>query len=121
MSKSGAEFIKRQEAGWCPQHGYPLPCDKCVQEQSVLEGCEVVCLGQKNPNCDLITCPLSPVDTANCWERKQFEAGRLSMAKELFNEMICPMCYRLNPQHETMDNGKGCKTCQEKEEWLGEK
>ena len=38
----------------------------------------------------------------------------------LFDEMICPMCYRLNPQHESMDDGKGCHWCQEKEDWLAQ-
>ncbi len=38
----------------------------------------------------------------------------------LFDEMICPMCYRLNPQHKSMDYGAGCHWCQDREEWLEE-
>ena len=38
---------------------------------------------------------------------------------EIYEEIICPMCYRLNPQHATMDNGQGCKTCGEKQKYLG--
>ena len=37
--------------------------------------------------------------------------------ERLWNEVICPMCYRLNPQHATADNGVGCKTCEGKELW----
>ncbi len=36
---------------------------------------------------------------------------------ELWDDVICPMCYRLNPQHATMDNGEGCHSCQEREDW----
>jgi len=39
--------------------------------------------------------------------------------REVWDEIICPMCYRLNPQHATMDNGEGCHWCQEKEDWCG--
>ena len=39
-------------------------------------------------------------------------------ARKLFDEFICPMCYRLNPQHATMDNGKGCHACIDKEHWV---
>ena len=37
--------------------------------------------------------------------------------EQLFEEMICPMCYRLNPQHASMDNGEGCHTCEDKERY----
>ncbi len=44
------------------------------------------------------------------------------MTEELYKEVICPMCYRLNPQHATADNGIGCKSCEErqiiKKKWL---
>lgn len=36
---------------------------------------------------------------------------------DLWDEIICPMCYRLNPQHATMDYGKGCHSCREREDW----
>ena len=48
---------------------------------------------------------------------KEEEAIRAETACNLFEEIICPMCYRLNPQHATMDNGKGCHYCQEREDW----
>lgn len=42
-----------------------------------------------------------------------------NVARTLFEKVVCPMCYRLNPQHATMDGGKGCHDCQEKEDWCG--
>jgi len=42
---------------------------------------------------------------------------RERIACTLFEEIICPMCYRLNPQHALMDNGEGCHYCQEREDW----
>jgi hypothetical protein len=39
--------------------------------------------------------------------------------REIYNEVICPMCYRLNPQHATMDFGKACHSCEEKSKYLG--
>lgn len=42
------------------------------------------------------------------------------MARELWDEVICPMCYRLNPHHATADNGIGCHWCQDKEDWTGQ-
>jgi len=45
------------------------------------------------------------------------EKTKKQIAFDLFEEMICPMCYRLNPQHATMDNGKGCHSCNEREDW----
>ena len=48
-----------------------------------------------------------------------FKAGEEQRARDLYEEIICPMCYRLNPQHASMDDGKGCNWCQEKEDWCG--
>lgn len=45
--------------------------------------------------------------------------GRKEVAIELFEDVICPMCYRLNPQHTSMNNGAGCKSCQDKEDYCG--
>ena len=50
--------------------------------------------------------------------KKQLSTARAETAKELYEEFICPMCYRLNPQHAEMDNGVGCKTCANKESYL---
>uniref|UniRef100_A0A6M3IFB3 Uncharacterized protein n=1 Tax=viral metagenome TaxID=1070528 RepID=A0A6M3IFB3_9ZZZZ len=38
-------------------------------------------------------------------------------AEEIFGEIICPMCYRLNPHHASENNGKGCDSCKDKEYW----
>ena len=46
--------------------------------------------------------------------------ARLSTAREIFEEIICPMCYRLNPQHAPSGDYKGCHNCQEKEKWCGQ-
>jgi len=40
--------------------------------------------------------------------------------REIFEEIICPMCYRLNPQHAPSGDYKGCHSCQEKEKWCGQ-
>jgi len=50
------------------------------------------------------------------------EKLREEKVKEILDNFIdkfaCPMCYRLNPQHKSMDYGKGCHWCQDKEDWL---
>lgn len=57
--------------------------------------------------------------TIRCNEAEsQLSTARAETAKELYEEFICPMCYRLNPQHAEMDNGVGCKTCADKEAYL---
>lgn len=33
---------------------------------------------------------------------------------ELWNLIVCPLCYRLNPHHAHERKGKGCNWCQEK-------
>ena len=51
-----------------------------------------------------------------------FEQGKFESQekiREIWEEIICPMCYRLNPQHKSMDYGEGCHWCQEKEDWCG--
>lgn len=48
-----------------------------------------------------------------------FKAGQEERARELYEDVVCPMCYRLNPQHATADYGVGCKSCQEKEDYCG--
>ena len=57
------------------------------------------------------------VQAAEHRERFVIEQAKRETARQLYDEIICPMCYRLNPQHATMDNGKGCHTCEEKECW----
>lgn len=41
----------------------------------------------------------------------------MNRIEQIYEEVICPMCYRLNPQHKTMDYGKGCHSCEEREGW----
>ena len=48
-------------------------------------------------------------------DKDAYWQGRM---KALWNEVVCPLCYRLNPQHETADRGKGCHWCQDKEDWM---
>ena len=48
-----------------------------------------------------------------------YKAGGTKKARELYEDIICPMCYRLNPQHATADYGVGCKSCSEKEYHCG--
>jgi len=49
------------------------------------------------------------------------EEQKQEAVRKVFEEIVCPMCYRLNPQHADMDYGKGCHWCQEKEDWCGGK
>ena len=63
--------------------------------------------------------PILAAQRAEIEELKtQLSTARAETAKELYEEFICPMCYRLNPQHAEMDNGVGCKTCADKESYL---
>ena len=50
---------------------------------------------------------------------KALEEAHQDKIDEMFREIICPMCYRLNPNHATADNGVGCKSCEEKEGYCG--
>jgi len=52
-------------------------------------------------------------------EEAIFKAGQEQRARDLYEEVICPMCYRLNPQHATADRGEGCHWCKDKEAWCG--
>jgi len=54
------------------------------------------------------------------WAEVSFKAGQEERAKALYENVICPMCYRLNPHHATADNGVGCKSCRDKEVYCGE-
>lgn len=48
---------------------------------------------------------------------KIVKEAKKQLAYELFEEFICPMCYRLNPQHATIDDGQGCHYCHDREDW----
>jgi len=64
---------------------------------------------------------IAKVQAKLTWEARQKEVdeAKKERAKELYEEFICPMCYRLNPQHATADYGMGCKTCSDKEFYCG--
>lgn len=44
-------------------------------EDTVLEGCEIICIGKSIPPTDLIACPLSVQDIELCTARQQYQAG----------------------------------------------
>ena len=47
-------------------------------------------------------------------------AGLIQQAKlELWDIIVCPMCYRLNPHHAHERKGKGCNWCEEKYHYTG--
>ncbi len=46
------------------------------------------------------------------------QQAEYKVAEELYENIICPICYWLNPQHASMDHGTGCHSCQEKESYL---
>ena len=37
----------------------------------------------------------------------------------LWDEVVCPLCYRLNPQHAPTAYNEACHWCQDKEDWIG--
>lgn len=39
---------------------------------------------------------------------------------KIWDAVICPMCYRLNPHHADENKGRGCNWCQEKEHYTGQ-
>lgn len=57
-------------------------------------------------------------------ELKCEEANLISAAPDLYHslkaadQVICNLCKKLNPQHKSQDNGKGCFSCFEREEIL---
>jgi len=86
------------------------------------------------PPCDTISCEYRGWQCSKpCREQEKIAVQILSLldgwmeelpvsaVRKVFEEIVCPMCYRLNPQHADMDYGKGCHWCQEKEDWCGGK
>lgn len=55
------------------------------------------------------------------FEEQKANAHKMAAAPRLYEELkevdavICILCKRLNPQHVTMDNGKGCNWCPDRE------
>ena len=45
---------------------------------------------------------------------------RQDEALYLWDRVVCPLCYRLNPHHAYENKGKGCNWCQEKEDYTGQ-
>ena len=79
-------------------------------EDTVKHGWE--CPKRDNPKAE---CDCGAEDQAKItWDIAEKETAKL-----LFREFICPMCYRLNPQHADADYGVGCKNCADKEFYCG--
>jgi hypothetical protein len=38
----------------------------------------------------------------------------------IWDDVVCPMCYRLNPHHAHENRGEGCNWCSEKEDYTGQ-
>lgn len=51
---------------------------------------------------------------------KLIEQARQETAREIWDQVVCPLCYRLNPHHAHENNGKGCNWCSEKEHYTGQ-
>ena len=48
------------------------------------------------------------------------EQAKADVAREIFEDIVCPLCYRVNPHHAQENKGKGCNWCQEKEDYTGQ-
>jgi hypothetical protein len=80
----------------------------------------LICPFKDTLECDM--CDDREITKAQAAKSKAFYSGLVEQARKdvattLFEDMICPMCYRLNPQHKTMDGGTGCHWCQDREDW----
>jgi hypothetical protein len=40
--------------------------------------------------------------------------------RELWDDVVCPLCYRLNPHHASENKGKGCNWCGDKKYYTGQ-
>lgn len=58
-------------------------------------------------------------DVAKAQAEASYKAGEQAMAKRIFADVICPMCYRRNPHLATRNHGVGCKSCDEKGFYCG--
>ena len=52
---------------------------KVEAEDTVLEGCEIICIGEQNT--DLFACPLSRDEQLKCKYRRQYQAGIKEVVK----------------------------------------
>jgi len=48
------------------------------------------------------------------------QQARQEVSREIWEDVVCPMCYRLNPHHAHENKGKGCNWCSEKEHYTGQ-
>ena len=71
--------MKPEDIKWCPQHGYPLPCDKCGMPLTKLQQKEIYKAGMRgvvewiNSHCDLEHC--NPEDVVKEWQAFCKERG----------------------------------------------
>ena len=60
----------------------------------------------------------------NLTEEAEANARLIAAAPRCYEELkvadqvICELCKRLNPQHVTMDNGRGCNRCKDRDDRL---
>jgi len=58
------------------------------EERTILEACEIICIGESNPPTALIACPLPKEDQLKCKQRRQYKAGMrevLSFAEKILD------------------------------------
>ena len=46
------------------------------------------------------------------------QQAKAEVAREIWDDIVCPMCYMLNPHHE--NKGEDCNWCSEKEKYTGQ-
>jgi hypothetical protein len=71
-----------------------------------------------------------PIISGKCWEARATEQivayyePLIQQAKaevaRIWDDVVCPMCYRLNPHHAHENRGEGCNWCSEKEDYTGQ-
>ena len=52
--------------------------------------------------------------------RRIIYLAKTEIAEEIWDDVVCPMCYRLNPHHAHENKGEGCNWCSEKEHYTGQ-
>ena len=72
-------------------------------KDTVLVGCEIICIGEATPPTDLIECPLSAQDRAVCRERRQYQAGEKAGHQQGVEDFVACAKYLERGRREAME------------------
>jgi hypothetical protein len=71
--------------------------------ETVLEGCEIICIGLSNPKTDLVACPLPIGEQLLCKSRMQYHAGIEQGRKEERTKITGLIAANTYSRHDSLD------------------